>query len=246
MSPGERRYHRHMPLHDWTRVADNVFHNFHVSWLAQLAGTLNGSVLPPGFIARAEEYVGPFQADVLALEVGTTASSGPSGTQSALRPTATIDPPRFDARRHRRIAIFSSRDERRVAVLEVVSPGNKDSDRRARWFEDKLLDCLAGGLHLLLVDLLPGTTAAPGFAAAVARELGSGEVPEQGLAATSFERQPEPSVVRVYHRPMAVGSPLPAAPLFLDPGRAVEVPLEATYQAAFAWLPATDRERLGG
>ncbi|MCW8138960.1 MAG: DUF4058 family protein [Planctomycetota bacterium] len=231
-----------MPLHDWARVPDNVFHNFHVAWLAQLAGALNASVLPPGYLARAEEYVGPFQADVLTLEAGAPRTQPASGP--AREPTATIAPPRFDVTRQRRITVFSARDERRVAVLEVVSPGNKDSARRARWFEEKLVDCLAAGLHLLLVDLLAPTAAAPGFAEAVARELGSDQVPPGGRAATSFECQPAPPVVRVYHQSFAPGAPLPPAPLFLEPGRAVEVPLEETYAAAFGWLPAADRERL--
>jgi hypothetical protein len=228
-----------MPLYDWTRVPDNVFHNFLVAWLGRLAGTLNGSALPRGYLARVEQYVGP----VSALEVESSKTTG-RGPGLRLESTATIDPPRFDVRRQRRIAIFSARDERRLAVIEVVSPGNKDAERRTRWFEEKLLDCLASGLHVLLIDLLPATPIAPGLAAAVARDLGCEAVPEDGQAVTSFECQARPPVVRVYHQPVNVGKPLPSSPLFLEPGWAVEVPLESTYEASFAWLPAPDRERL--
>jgi hypothetical protein len=36
---------------------------------------------------------------------------------------------------------------------------------------------------------------------------------------------------------VAVGDDLPEMPLFLEPGQAVSVPLEATYQAAYAAVP---------
>ena len=36
---------------------------------------------------------------------------------------------------------------------------------------------------------------------------------------------------------MAVGDALPDMPVFLEPGQAVDVPLEATYQAAYAKVP---------
>lgn len=161
-----------MPLHDWTRVPDNVFHGMHVAWIAELMRVLNRGGLPEGYLARPEEYVGPYQPDVLALGVDARPAHTRSGAPE-LEPTATIAPPRFTTHRQRRLAVFSARDERRVAVIEVVSPGNKDSEARARWFEAKLVDYLASGLHVLQIDLLPATRPAPGFAAAVARELGA-------------------------------------------------------------------------
>lgn len=236
-----------MPLHDWTRVPDNIFHNFHVGWLWNLAGALNSSVLPSGYIARAEEYVGPFEADVLALELGSAERNPtPPGAQG-LVPTVTISPPRFLPRKERRIAIFSSRDERRVSVMEVVSPGNKDSAARAEWFERKKLEYLEGGLHLLLIDLLPATNAVPqGFGSLLVRKLGSGEpYPHAGRESASFECAIEPPGVRVYGTELTLGDALPSVPLFLEPGTHVQVPLEPTYQETLQRLPAVDRTRLG-
>ncbi len=234
-----------MPLHDWTRVPDNVFHDLHTSWSVILKRTLNQRLLPEGYLARTEEYAGPYQTDVLTLEVGAGLAT-PREEAVAPEPTATIAPPRFATRRQRRVTVFSAADERRVAVIEVVSPGNKDSQARAGWFEAKLGDYLAAGLHLALIDLLPATGPAPGIAAAVARELGAAEaVPAEGRAATSFERRLTPDEVRVYHRGLVLGSGLPPLPLFLEPGLHVELPLEETYDEAVASLPRRDRERLG-
>lgn len=235
-----------MPLQDWSVAADNVFRAFHLLLLGDLSRALNDHVLPAGYFARPEEYLGPFQADVLTLESGgALGSSARSRAEAAdLVPTATIAPPRFDPLRQRRLTVFSARDERRVAVIEVVSPGNKDSARRARQLTDKLIECLASGLHVLVIDLLPPTAAAPGFGAAVARELGSDAVAPVGRCTTSFECQPEPLAVQVYQRELALGRALDAPPLFLEPGRHVELPLEETYASAFRGLPAHDRARL--
>ena len=43
--------------------------------------------------------------------------------------------------------------------------------------------------------------------------------------------------VRTYVQPAAVGSRLPEMPLFLEPNGCMQVPLESTYQAAFAAMP---------
>lgn len=61
---------------------------------------------------------------------------------------------------------------------------------------------------------------------------------------TSFERRADPLEVRVYHSSLRLGQPLPAAPLFLEPGLHVEVPLEASYTSALGGLPGPDRSRL--
>ena len=40
-----------------------------------------------------------------------------------------------------------------------------------------------------------------------------------------------------YIEPLAVGDRLPDMPVFLEPGFYVNVPLERTYMAAWAWIP---------
>jgi len=54
------------------------------------------------------------------------------------------------------------------------------------------------------------------------------------LAVASYETG---LTVRAFVVTVAVGDELPDMPLFLDPGACVNVPLEATYRAAFAALP---------
>src|SRR5258707_512692 len=38
-----------MPLHDWTRVRANRFHDFHQGWTIAICNALNSRLLPPGY-----------------------------------------------------------------------------------------------------------------------------------------------------------------------------------------------------
>ena len=49
-----------------------------------------------------------------------------------------------------------------------------------------------------------------------------------------------------YVDPVAVGDPLPDAPLFLAPGWYVNIPLEATYAASWEATPKPIRELVTG
>ena len=46
-------------------------------------------------------------------------------------------------------------------MIEIVSPGNKDSRAALREFVDKVIDFLRQGIHLLVVDLFPPTRRDP-------------------------------------------------------------------------------------
>ncbi len=41
-----------MPVHDWTRVAAGIFHDFHHSWIEQIKVALNEGILPPDYYAH--------------------------------------------------------------------------------------------------------------------------------------------------------------------------------------------------
>jgi hypothetical protein len=52
--------------------------------------------------------------------------------------------------------------------------------------------------------------------------------------------------IEVYLEHLAVGASLPDMPLFLDYERYINVPLEATYQAAYRGMPGFWRDVLEG
>ena len=61
------------------------------------------------------------------------------------------------------------------------------------------------------------------------------------LASYVAERLPQ-----AYLEHLAVGSPLIEMPLFLDPDRYINLPLESTYHAAYCGMPAFWRDVLDG
>jgi hypothetical protein len=123
-------------------------------------------------------------------------------------------------------------------VIEIVSPGNKDSRFSLRDFVDKTLDFLFNGIHVLIIDLFPPTSRDPhGIHKAIWDEI----VEEaftfpagKDRILASYETGPERSA---YVEPIAPGDTLPDMPLFLTHALHVAVPLEETYQEAWRCSP---------
>jgi hypothetical protein len=57
-----------MPVHDWSRVGANVFHDFHLTWIVEIRNELNGGVLRPDHYAMSAQIVGDLDADMLTLQ----------------------------------------------------------------------------------------------------------------------------------------------------------------------------------
>src|SRR4051812_49272546 len=82
-----------MPVHDWTRVDDGTFHDFHLAWVAEIRKALNAGVLPAGYYAQAEQVAGSIGPDVLTLQRPTTNGGAHGGPASGSGPVATMAPP---------------------------------------------------------------------------------------------------------------------------------------------------------
>lgn len=132
-----------------------------------------------------------------------------------------------------------------VAVIELLSPGNKDSRNALRAFVEKALRLLNEGIHLLIVDLFPPTARDP---------QGIHKVIWDQIQEEPFELPSDKPLIlaayvggeegKAYVEPVAVGDTLPDMPLFLEPGRYVPVPLEMTYQTTWDVYPATIKPAL--
>lgn len=126
-----------------------------------------------------------------------------------------------------------------VAVIEIISPGNKGSRAEFRATVKKAADLLYQGIHLLLVDLFPPSQREPrGIPQAVWDEFQEDdlELPsDKPLIVASYDAGP-PRVA--YLEPLAVGDVLPEMALFLKPEFYVPAPLEATYQTTWNVFPA--------
>jgi hypothetical protein len=202
-----------MPVHDWTRVYAGLFHDFHQSFAVHLKSALNAGILPDGTAALVEREVKLDRQ----LESDTE----------------------FYSDLANRIVV-KHKLGRTVAVIEIVSPGNKDSKRAFKEFIDKTLEFIRGGVHLLVVDLFPPTRRDPfGVHRAIWDEFEDEDVlfvfpPGKDRILASYDARRE---LAAYVEPIAVGDVMPDMALFLFEGRHVKVPLEAAYQTTWSFLP---------
>jgi hypothetical protein len=239
-----------MPIHDWSRVDAGIFHAFHHGWITEIARALNRGLLPPDYYALPEQFAAGFGPDVLTLQSPGEGEDGGGGAPDGapqgggvrlappqLQPTAETDMA-FYRRKQKVVAVRHVSGDRIVAMVEIVSPGNKAARNPFRAFVHKAAELLEAGVHLLIVDLLPPGRRDPfGIHAAIWEEITGEEptaAPDKPLTLAAYETA---TAVRAYVLPASVGDVLPDMPLFLEPGQAVTVPLEATYQAAFADVP---------
>ena len=129
-----------------------------------------------------------------------------------------------------------------MAVLEILSPGNKSGRSVLSDLVRKAHDLLTAGIHLALVDLFRPTAATPrGFTRSWGRDAVFRFNPAQPLTCASYIGGPE---AEAFVEPVAVGEVLPTLPLFLTPYEYVPVDLEGTYEAAFAAVPDFSRNVL--
>jgi Protein of unknown function (DUF4058) len=151
--------------------------------------------------------------------------------------------------RRRSLAIRHETGHRLVALIEIVSPANKDRRKNVKELVNKAVSALEYGVHLVLVDLFPPTRHDPGgIHGAVVQGLEQSdetyELPAgKPLTLASYDAGPP---VQAYLEHLAVGAPLAEMPLFLRPDRYINVPLEPTYDATYRGTPAFWRDVLEG
>ena len=123
-----------------------------------------------------------------------------------------------------------------IAIVEIVSPGNKSSRHGLRAFVDKAVSVLRMGIHLVILDLFPpGPRDPQGIHKAIWDEFIDNDFvlpPDKPLTLASYIGGPIPEA---FVEPTVVGAIMPEMPLFLTPEVYIPLPLEATY-----------RVRLGG
>lgn len=250
-----------MGVHDWTIVDPGIFHDFHLAWIAEFRRALNGGLLPEGYYALVEQHAGEAIPDVLTLHTNQPAPSSlplapdTGGTLLAdapprVRRRETVEPASYLTRR-RTVAVRHVSDHRLVAMLEIISPSNKDRPRHVSEFANKVAEALELGIHVLVVDLFPPGRHDPhGLHAAIRQQLqradeqtgqDGGLPPGEPLSLVSYAAGPR---IEAFMEQVPVGGALPEMPLFLRPDRYVNVPLDATYQSAYRGMPAYWREVL--
>ena len=237
-----------MPIHDWTRVRANRFHHFHQDWTVGLSRALNDGRLPQGYFAMVEQRAGGPEPDVITLALPVQPGHSPGGVALAEKPVQTRIQYQSDAIRYARKAnrlTVRHPDGNVVAIIEIVSPGNKDSKHAVRTFTRKAVEYLLAGINLLIVDLFPPSRRDPqGLHQLIWDRIKDDpyELPAgKPLTVAAYSAG---EAIRAFVENVGVGDPLPDLPIFLDPERYIPCPLEATYLAAWESFPQALRQPL--
>ena len=240
-----------MPIHDWTRMKDGDFHDFHQSWIIELRNALNRGLLPSGLMAMSDQVTGGPVPDVVTLKTGRKPKRDFGGVAVKSAPPTARTIAKLErsayAKRADRIVIRHGRGVV-VAIIEIVSPGNKNSNSGIRKFVEKTADFMEQGVHMLVVDLFPPTSRDPhGLQQTICEEI------EDGL---KFELDPgKDRTVGAYfsgEQPTAylecfgVGDVLPNLPIFLDEYEHIPAPLEETYMQAWEDFPEFLKDVMNG
>jgi len=238
-----------VPIHDWTRVDAGLFHAFHHRWIDALCDVLNTGGLPPDYFALQEQTIrGPIP-DVLTLRLSSD-SDEPSGRVPGLA-VATV-PPRARVVRHAEARIYARKADRItvrhrhgqvVALVEIVSPGNKAGNNALRAFVEKSTALIDQGIHLLVIDLFPPTKRDPqGIHKVIWDEFEEEdfELPaDKLLVLAAYDAGPPPVA---YVEPVAVGDVLPDMALFLKPDIYVPAPLGPLIKRPGTYSPPRSRD----
>jgi len=244
-----------MAMHDWNRVEAGIFHAFHLGWLGRLQAALNEGLLPSDYYALAEQHATPAAKQAARVVADLLTLHGPADDNSPPLPAASGGlavaeaPPKVQ---HHSIATPSPRTMRRtlalrhvsghrlVAVIEIVSPANKDRPDNVEDLASKVAALLEAGIHVLLVDLFPpGLHDPQRMHGAIGSWTADGvreELPSDApLTLASYRAG---GLIDAYIETLAVGQPLPDMPLFFHSERYINVPLASTYDSAFRGMPA--------
>jgi hypothetical protein len=138
-------------------VDAGIFHDFHCAWITELRNMLNQGLLPQDYYALAELV--------------------PDGLPNAtLTERTEIE---VYARKQQALALRQSSQHRKVALIEVLSAGNKSNRHTLAALVDRVSEALTRGTHLLLVDLhCPSPRDPQGIHSVIWQEL-AGKVHEQ-------------------------------------------------------------------
>jgi hypothetical protein len=225
--------HFHGPLYPTHR-----WESLHARWAVSISDSLNDT-LPSRFFAETQVHLGArVEANVVEFEQNAT-MNGISGGLA----TATYAPPKptltFPGLIEDDVSIEvrdRDRDARVAAVIELISPSNKDRVDARRGFAAKMISYLRIGAGLIIIDVVSSRSGS--LHEELVSILG---LPEScklrtptGLSTVAY--QPVKTIddenIQVWFETLTLGTSLPTMPLAVRGYGPVGVDLDATYMEA--------------
>jgi hypothetical protein len=227
------RDHFHSPVQDFAS-----WEEVHGGWPATIAYRLN-AILPPEYRSGLKVHAGAsVEVDIAAFEYDHAVPrsfnppTGLDATWAAESPTVLLETEEMTPAEYEVRVYDSSRGRTLVAAIELVSPSNKDRPQSRKAFVDKCHAMLQQNVCVVIVDTVTSLTA--NLYAELAERLGANEpsIADAPIYAVACRTRPARRGVRVeawQHR-LAVGSPLPTLPVYLNETLWVPLELESTYE----------------
>ena len=243
---------RLMPIRSWTKVDAGIFHHFHQIWVVAITNILNQRLLPSDYYALAEQQGARFHPDnadfkrsgepepeqgAVGPPASRTASFGDGngasgGVVLAARPTVRVTAEtdlEFYRCKQNLVAVRHVSGDELIAIVEIVSKGNKSGRKAFEDFVRKAAEFLSHQVHLLIVDLQPPTPRdLEGIHGAVWDEFAGQDYRRPADKPLTLATYKAGSRVRAFVEPIGVGDTLINMPLYLDLEQYVAVPLEET------------------
>lgn len=206
-----------MPLRDHFRAPlDDLRHweSFLAGWPVMMVATLRNKLPRPYF---AEPWVQPGATTAWATQ--------------RLSAFVHTNPPTQDVYE---VRVFDERHNGPpVAVVKVVSPGNKESQEDRRAFVSKCVRLVREHVSLVVVDMV--TTHPHNLNAELLDSIGNfklNQINTSALYAVACRttKRDHKGRFEVWAEPLGIGQPLPTMPLWLAEDVAVPLELEESYQ----------------
>jgi hypothetical protein len=228
--------HFHEPLypkHSWQ--------SFHARWAVAIMDALNRYLPAPRYLAEVQVRAGTqVEADVAEFELPppdeTNGSAGGGVAVQTWAPPVAAQTVAITFPDDIEVQVLDTRGGARlVAVVELISPSNKDRPVSRRAFAAKCVAYLQRGIGLIAVDIV--TERGGNLHNEVLNLLGHADMAlpqDTNLYAVAYRpaRRAEVNQLDLWPVPLALGQPLPLSPLALRGAFFVPVDLEATYTEA--------------
>jgi Protein of unknown function (DUF4058) len=243
-----------MPLRDHFRPPTTRYgrwHALHGGWPMVIVQQLRKQ-LPPGYVSAPRVYLGPyfeidigaFEYDDLPADAGDDDGGGGTATATQVAPsrvagaTWVVDT-EVPADDEYEVEIYSAEEERElVAVIELVSPANKDRPEKRAAFANKCAAFLRRGISVSVVDLV--TVRHANLYAEMMATVGhpdptlGPDPPPLYTTTTRWTTNAKRTRGRLHTwvNPMAVGRPLPPLVVWLSDTLHLTFDLERSYEQA--------------
>jgi len=237
-----------MPLRDHFRPPASrrgSWEALHGGWPMVIVQQLKKQ-LPPGYSSAPMVHLGPyFEIDIAAYErddapaeFPRTDSGGGVATAvwAAAEPSVAVETEIPDDDVYEVRIYDNARGRTLVAVIELVSPANKDRPEKRNAFVGKCAALLRSGIAVSIVDVV--TVRQSNLYVELMAFLGqtdptmSTETPAIYAASCRWLVQGERAFLQTWSHVLTVGQPLPTLPLWLAATRVVPLDLEQSYEKA--------------